>query len=158
MKTKLLILSIFTLFVGTVSMAQDIKDELEIIQKIWGKNKKALTQDLLKLTPEEAAKFAPIYDGYLESRRKVSQVRAEAIQVMAKTNAEVDDATAKSMVSNLMKANNTLSKLQSKTFKQLSKALSPIKAAQWWQLESYLDSEIRAAILSEIPMLQSVKK
>jgi hypothetical protein len=158
MKLKLLLFSMLAITVATSTIAQDFKDELDVIQTVWGKNKKALTQDFLQLSAEETAKFAPIYDAYLESRKKVTQVRGEALGIFAKTNAQLDDATAKSMVTTLMKNNQHLAKLQSQTFKKLSKALSPAKAAQWWQLESYIDAEIRSAILGELPLLEPVKK
>ncbi len=158
MKIRNLALLVVTAVLGTSVMAQSFKDELDVIQTVWGKNKKQLTQDFMQLTPEEAAKFGPIYDEYLEARKKVAQVRGEAIQTLATTNAQLDDATAQKMVTSLMKNNNNLASLQSKTFKKLSKALSPAKAAQWWQLESYIDAEIRAAIMGELPLLQPVKK
>jgi len=158
MKKKFFSLTLIAIFSGFISMAQDFKDELEVIQSVWGKNKKALTQDFLQLSTEEAAAFSPIYDAYLESRKKISQVRGEAMEAFAAKNAQLDDATAKDMVSKLMKNNSNLASLQSKTFKKLSKALSPAKAAQWWQLESYIDAEIRAAILGELPLLEPVKK
>jgi galactokinase len=153
----LLVLSILTITL-TTTFAQDFKDELDVIQSVWGKNKKAMTMDFLKLSAEDAAKFTPIYDGYLEERKKVAQVRAEALETFAAKDAVLDDATAQKMVSTLMKNNSNLAKLQSKTFKKLSKALSPAKAAQWWQLESYIDAEIRSAILGELPLLEPVKK
>lgn len=158
MKKKFFSLTLIAIFSGFISMAQEFKDELEVIQSVWGKNKKALTQDFLQLTPEQAAAFGPIYDGYLESRKKITQVRGEAMESFAAKNAQLDDATAKEMVTKLMKNNSNLASLQSKTFKKLSKALSPAKAAQWWQLESYIDAEIRAAILGELPLLEPVKK
>lgn len=158
MKLKLLVLSILTIMLTTTTFAQDFKDELDVIQSVWGKNKKAMTMDFLKLSPEDAAKFTPVYDEYLEARKKVSQVRAESLQTFAGKDAQLDDATAQKMVTTLMKNNDNLSKLQSKTFKKLSKALSPAKAAQWWQLESYIDAEIRAAILGELPLLEPIKK
>lgn len=158
MKIRNLALLVVMVVLGTSVMAQSFKDELDVIQTVWGKNKKQLTQDFMQLTPEEAAKFGPIYDEYLESRKKVAQVRGEAIQTLATTNAQLDDATAQKMVTSLMKNNNNLASLQSKTFKKLSKALSPAKAAQWWQLESYIDAEIRASIMGELPLLQPVKK
>lgn len=158
MKKKFFSLTLIAIFSGFISMAQEFKDELEVIQSVWGKNKKALTQDFLQLTPEQAAAFGPIYDGYLESRKKITQVRGEAMESFAAKNAQLDDATAKDMVTKLMKNNSNLASLQSKTFKKLSKALSPAKAAQWWQLESYIDAEIRAAILGELPLLEPVKK
>jgi formyltetrahydrofolate synthetase len=158
MKIKFFVMSWLVLAMGTSALAQSFKDELDVIQTVWGKNKKQLTQEFMELTQEESAKFAPIYDEYLEARKKVAQVRGEAVKAFATANAELDDATAQKMVSTLMKNNNNLASLQSKTFKKLSKALSPAKAAQWWQLESYIDAEIRAAILGELPLLQPVKK
>lgn len=155
---RVLVLSLLALVWGAPIMAQSFKDELDVIQSVWGKNKKQLTQEFMQLTPDEAAKFAPIYDAYLESRKKVAQVRGEALQTFATTNAQLDDATAQKLVTSLMKNNNTLASLQSKTFKKLAKALSPAKAAQWWQLESYIDAEIRSAILGELPLLEPIKK
>ena len=156
-KGSLLSLIAVAVFTITAS-AQTFKDELDVVQTVWGKNKKQITMDFLQLSPEEAAAFGPIYDAYLESRKKVTMVRGEAMQAFAAANATLDDATAEKMVNTLMKNNNSLASLQSKTFKKLAKALSPAKAAQWWQLESYIDAEIRAAILGELPLLQPVKK
>lgn len=158
MKAKLLLLSLLTIIVTTTTFAQGFKDELDLIQSVWGKNKKAMTMDFLKLSAEDAAKFTPIYDVYLEERKKVAQVRAEVLETFASKDAVLDDATAQKMVTTLMKNNTNLAKLQSKTFKKLSKSLSPAKAAQWWQLESYIDAEIRSAILGELPLLEPVKK
>ena len=158
MKRKIISLSLLAIFWGMVAFAQNFKEELDVVQSTWGKNKKALTQDFLQLSAEEAAAFSPIYDAYQESRKKIAQVRADAMETFASKNAQLDDATAKDMVTKLMKNNNNLASLQSKTFKKLSKALSPAKAAQWWQLESYIDAEIRAAILGELPLLEPVKK
>jgi flagellar motility protein MotE (MotC chaperone) len=158
MKGKFLSIIFLSFFLGLTAMAQDFKDELDVVQAVWGKNKKALTQDFLQLSPEQAAVFGPIYDGYLEARKKITQVRGEALATFASKNAQLDDATAKDMVTKLMKNNDNLASLQKKTFKKLSKSLSPAKAAQWWQLESYIDAEIRAAILGELPLLEPVKK
>jgi formyltetrahydrofolate synthetase len=158
MKKKLFSLTLLAVIMGMFATAQSFKDELDVVQSTWGKNKKALTQDFLQLSTEEAAAFSPIYDAYLESRKKITQVRGEVMEAFAAKNAQLDDETAKDMVTKLMKNNSNLASLQSKTFKKLSKALSPAKAAQWWQLESYIDSEIRAAILGELPLLEPVKK
>jgi Spy/CpxP family protein refolding chaperone len=140
------------------SKAQTFKDELKEVQTIWSKEKKQIVMDVLQLSNEEAAKFAPIYNEYLEARKKVAMVRGEALQTLAASNAQLDDATAQKLVSSLMKNNTNLSSLQSKTFKKMSKALSPVKAAQWWQVESYIDAEIRARLLSELPFVQPLKK
>jgi|688.fasta_scaffold106769_4 hypothetical protein len=158
MKLKFITLSVLAVFFGFAGISQSYQDELDVVQSTWGKNKKALTQDFLKLSAEETAAFSPIYDDYLESRKKITQVRGEAMGTFAAKNAQLDDATAKDLVTKLMNNNQNLASLQSKTFKKLSKALSPAKAAQWWQLESYIDAEIRAAILGELPLLEPVKK
>lgn len=158
MKKLFIFLVVSLIGVDFTANAQNFKDELEIIQTVWGKNKKQITLDFLQLSAEDAAKFSPIYDEYLEARKKITKVRGEALQTFAASNAQLDDAAAQNMVTTLMNNNNNLAGLQSKTFKKLSKTLSPAKAAQWWQLESYIDAEIRAAILGELPLLQPVKK
>jgi len=158
MKKSILLICIWMLATGTISRAQTFKDELEMASSIWNKEKKQMVLDVLALSADEAAKFGPLYDEYLEARKKVTMVRGEALQVLAATNAQLDDATAQKMVTSLMKNNTNLSKLQSKTFKKLSKSLSPLKAAQWWQVESYIDAEIRARLLSELPLVQRIKK
>lgn len=158
MRKKFLGMSVLAIVLSLSAFSQSYKDELDLVQSVWGKNKKALTMDFLQLTPEQATAFGSIYDEYLEARKKITQVRGEAIATFAASNAQLDDASAKEMVTKLMKNNNNLASLQSKTFKKLSKTLSPAKAAQWWQLESYIDAEIRAAILGELPLLQPVKK
>ena len=158
MKAKLLLLSLLTIIVTTTTYAQGFKDELDFIQSVWGKNKKSMTMVFLKLSPEDVSRFTPIYDGYQDERKKVAQIRAETLETFTAKNAVLDDVTAQKMVSTLMKNNSNLVKLQSKTFKKLSKVLSPAKAAQWWQLESYIDAEIRSAILGELPLLEPVKK
>jgi hypothetical protein len=158
MKKKIFFPFISLLLLGTMANAQTFKDELDIVKTIWGKEKKTLATDLLKLNAEEAAKFGTIYEEYLAARKKVTDVRATALESFAKANAQLDDATASKMVNTLMKNNSNLAKLQSKTFNKLSKALSPVKAAQWWQMENYLDAEIRAAILSELPLVEGIKK
>jgi formyltetrahydrofolate synthetase len=155
---KLLLVSFLTIALGTTAIAQNASDELDVVQAMWGKNKKALAQDFLQLSPDEVSKFGPIYDAFLESRKKISKVRAENMKIFAANNAELNDEMAKNMVTSLMKNNSNLASLQKKTFKKLSKTLSPGKAAQWWQLESYIDAEIRSAIMGELPLLQPVKK
>jgi Spy/CpxP family protein refolding chaperone len=158
MKKKIFLPLMSLLFLGSMAQAQTFKDELEIVKTIWGKEKKALATDLLKLNAEESAKFGTIYEEYLAARKKVTDVRVGALETFAKANAQLDDATASKMVNSLMKNNSNLAKLQSKTFNKLSKALSPVKAAQWWQMESYIDAEIRAALLSELPLVEGIKK
>jgi len=44
-------------------------------------------------------------------------------------------------------------KLQQKTFKKLSKEISPLRAAQFTQLESFIENTIRAEILDAIPLI-----
>jgi hypothetical protein len=48
-------------------------------------------------------------------------------------------------------------KLQDKTFKKISKELSPIRAAQFFQIETFLESIVRARIAGEIPLIESIE-
>lgn len=158
MKKKIFLPLVSLLLISGFASAQTFKDEFDIVKTVWGKEKKALTTEFLQLNAEEAAKFGAIYEEYLVGRKKISDVRLQVLTDFAKADAQIDDATASKMVKTLTSNNANLAKLQTKTFNKLSKALSPAKAAQWWQIENYLDAEIRSALLGELPLLQPIKK
>ena len=57
-----------------------------------------------------------------------------------------------------MKNNQNFDKLQAKYFKKVSKAVSPIKAVQFFQIEAYIDNQVKAALSDAIPFFPDVKK
>jgi hypothetical protein len=138
-----------------VAQAQVQKDEVEMVQTLWGKEKRQLTTELLQLTPAETTAFNPIFDQYLEARKKLGLERMNLIQEYADNYSSMTDDRVKSMAKGALSNNKALNKLHGKYFKKFSKALSPTKAGQWLQFESYIDAVVREEVSTALPFLKS---
>lgn len=143
----------FALFSG----AQDMKEDFKLIQNLWGKEKKAITSEALKLTGEEANKFWPLYEAYQVERQKIGQSNLDAVKNYADNFESMTDARAGEIAASFLSNSKELNNLQRSYLKKISKAVSPIKAVQFLQLEAYIDSHIKAALYDELPFLPHPK-
>jgi hypothetical protein len=154
---KKLLFALVLMAMGSTLQAQTIKDELAQIQELWGKDKKAVVNEALKLSTEDAGKFWPLYDEYQVTRKQLGQDRLAAIQMYADNYETMTNDKATEIATAFLKNNASLNKLQSQYLKKISKAVSPIKAVQFLQLESYIDSQLRAAVSDALPFMPDVK-
>ncbi len=155
---KKIVLSLFMAGFALAASAQTLKEELQYIQDIWGKEKKTLVNEAIKLNGEEANKFWPVYDEYQVERQKFGQKRLEAIKMYSDNFETMTDAKAEEITKMVLDNNLGLDKLQAKFYKKMAKAVGAIKATQFLQLESYIDAQIKAAISDAIPFFPDPKK
>ncbi|MCU0394363.1 MAG: hypothetical protein MUF29_00520 [Chitinophagaceae bacterium] len=145
-------------FGATAQTKQQMKEELAYIQEMWGKEKKTLVNEALKLSAADAEKFWPIYDAYQVERQAYGQKRMEVIMMYADNYETMTNEKAKEIGEMTMKNNQDFDKLQTKYFKKVSKSISPIKAVQFFQIENYIDTQIKAALTDNVPFFPDVKK
>ena len=146
---------VFCIFLtGNTLIAQTLKDDVEMVQGIWGKEKKALAADMMDLTAAEITAFGPVYDAYLVTRKELGMERLQLIKKYVDNLATMNDAIAAEVATGLLKNNVSLDKLHLKYFGKFSKALNPVKAAQWLQTESYIDAVIRMQLQESLPFIE----
>jgi len=155
MKT-ILFFSICLLFAGS-TVAQSVADEMALFQSIYGTGKQQLIADHLKFTEAESQIFWKIYDEYEISRKEIGKTRLANIKDYAENYEKLSNEKATQLVKASLKNTAAFSKLQDKTFKKVSKELSPIRAAQFFQIETFLESIVRARIAGEIPLIESIQ-
>jgi hypothetical protein len=155
---KKLFISLSLLLAAVVGVAQSIKDDFKLVQEVWGKEKKAIVAEALNLSTEEGNKFWPLYDAYQVTRQKIGQNNLAAVAKYSENFGSMTDAKASEIAGMFLKGTRDLNKLQSQYLKKVSKAVSPIKAVQFLQLESYIDSQLKAALYDELPFLPHPKK
>ena len=153
---KKLLLTALTVAFAYGAKAQSTTDEIHLIQSAYGKDKKALMVEHMKFKEEESVKFWPIYDKYEAERRKLGQVRANNILEYSKNYGTLTNEKATELITTALNNQEAMIKLQEKTFKELSSALSPLRAAQFIQLESYLESVVRKELATAIPLIDQV--
>ncbi len=143
---------IIIILLSVVSYTSKAQTEVEIFQEAFGLEKKMLVADFMNLG-EEAATFWRIYEQYEAERKNLGKERIDIIVDYADRYANISDDEILVLFSRREKLNKAYDKMQKKYFKQMSKEIGVAKAAQFWQLESYINSIITANIYSQIPFI-----
>lgn len=154
-----LVLSVLFSSVGLQAVAQDMTmDDIKLVQQAFGRDKKVLLGEYLKLDSVQSAKFWPIYDAYEEERRKLGRDRIMIIDDYAKNYEKLTNEKADELVKKIMVNDDAFAKLQKKYYEQVKKATSALVAAQFLQFEYYIQTSIRSEIQEEIPFIGEIKK
>jgi Spy/CpxP family protein refolding chaperone len=150
---KTILIALCTLFAVNLNAQQTNTDEIALIQSAYGMEKKQIIVQFMKLTEAENAVFWKIYDEYEAERKELGKKRANNIIEYANNYGKLTDAKAAELINSSLDVQMNLSKLLKKTYAKLGKVMSPIRAAQFIQLENYLETMVRMEISDEIPLI-----
>ena len=153
---KILMLALFA--IGTISSnAQQTKDEIAILQSAYGMQKRDLVAKFMDVNEAQSATFWSLYEEYEVARKAIGTKRANNIMEYAKNYETITDENVQNMVKVSMEVNKEFNALWEKTYKKMSKALSPKTAAKFYQLELYLENMVRTELSESIPMIDELK-
>ncbi len=138
---------------GQISYAE----EVDAIQAVFGKEKKQLITDLIKLTPEEAEKFWPVYDSYETERKKLGKQRIEMLESLADAYKEMTPAKADLVSKQTIKLAKETDELLEKYHTKVRSAVNGTVAFEFLQAEIYIVTAVRAALMDKIPMYSTIK-
>lgn len=148
---KLLILA--AICFSTVAFAQSNKEDVDFIQSIYGKEKKTIIADFIKLEGAQKDAFWKLYDEYETKRKELGKKRIALLEKYAASYSSIDDATATEITKETIKLGAETDKLIATYHKKMEKASGAKAAAQFYQIEAYFLSVIRASILESIPFI-----
>jgi len=154
---NLISLSVLLLF-SSVALAQSNKEDVEIIQNMFGKQKKELTQVYMTIPEDKKAGFWSLYDQYETERKALGKERIALIEAYANDYATLDDKKASDLMNRKMKWLGDFSKLQKKYYDSMSKIIGGLQASKFFQLEDYLENNIRLYIQENIPFIDELDK
>jgi hypothetical protein len=130
-----------------------LKEDVEIVQSIYGKSKSELVFQYMALSGVQAADFTKIYDAYELERKKLGQEKVQLINQYATDYATLTDASADVITKGALKNNAAYDKLYSSYYEKAKKAVGALNATKFIQLEIYLQTEIRSSIQNAIPFV-----
>lgn len=148
---KLLVIAAF--FVSVAGFAQSNKEDVDLIQSIYGKEKKAIVAEFIKLEGAQSDAFWKLYDEYESQRKELGKQRISLLERYANSYMTLDDATTDQLMKDMMGLSVKTDKLINTYYGKIKKASGVKAAAQFAQLESYLLSVIRANIFENIPFI-----
>jgi hypothetical protein len=147
------------LVVSGSSFAQSLaKEDVDVIQSIYGKSKSDLVKQYMNLSDEQTVAFQKVYDDYETERKALGQNIIKVVDDYATNYATLTDAKADELAKGTLKSNLGYEKLYDKTYTKAKKAIGAINAAKFIQLEVYLQTAIRSQILDSIPFIGEIEK
>ena len=136
--------------------AQTIKNEIQILEASYGIEKKQIIEQVMQLSEKDALSFWAIYEDYEDKRQKLGEERLFLVHDYVTAYPTISDAMASKITSRCFKNDEALGKLRRSYYKRLSKALSPLKAAQFVQVEGFLENVVRIQLQTQLPFIQQL--
>ena len=132
-------------------------EEIQIMREDVRANRKKLTAANMTLTPDEAAKFWPIYDQYIQDTIKVNDVRWALIKEYAANYSTMSDQLAQDYMTKSTEVDQDLIAIRMKYIPIFQKVLSIKKTAQWYQVDRRLELLISTQMGSLAPVVNVTK-
>ena len=140
------------------AFAQLSPDDVSLFQSLYGKDKREVVKQYLNLSETESPAFWTLYDEYEAARKEIGKKRIQILETYAKNYATLTDATADNLVTDMLAQTTAMTKLQAKYYGKMKKVIPPMKAAQFIQIESYLDNAMKTAVAEKIPFIGDMER
>jgi hypothetical protein len=139
--------------------ADGIRAYFELLRSDVSATKIRTINEVMKLTGPEAEKFWPVYRKYEKELAVVAERKLALIREFAPLHfgGKLDDQQAAKLAARWLKNTQERLDLWKKYHKQISKAVSPIRAAQFLQAEHQMALFIDLNIAAEMPALGTIK-
>ena len=132
------------------SYSQSIQEEIEILQSVYGLDKKEITNNFLELSTEQEADFWVLYDQYETKRKAIGKEKFEILSQYVSDYGEISAEDAEVVMKKSIPLRKESYKLIDTYYKKIKKKTDPVVAMQFYQLESYLLNMVRMAMLENV--------
>jgi len=156
MKTVAALLLAFAA-VATPSFAADKAADVTDMQALRAAvraDKKAYVASILMLTPAEAQKFWPAYDAYQRTLDMTGREKNMTIIEVVGQDKPVSELYARQIAKDIMLADDAEAKARRTLYNRLMKAVPPLKAARYLQLEGKIRAAQAYEIAETIPLIK----
>jgi hypothetical protein len=161
MKTvQLVLLAVLTAVLspaGPAARGAEVDDNvynyLQLLRSDMNSLKVGLVNSILKLSAPDAQKFWPIYRNYENELGRLAIDRAELVAefVQSHRDGSFDNPRAKDIARRWFKSQRARLDLLEKYHRKIAKALNPIQAGQFLQMENQFALFVDITIASEMP-------
>jgi hypothetical protein len=117
-------------------------------------DKRAYIASMLSLTSTEGKRFWPIYDAYQRNLEETSRRRIVALEGLLFHDRAMTNLAAKNLITELMAVDEAEVKARLRLRNRLMRALPPIKAARYLQLEDKIQAVRDYDEASTVPLLR----
>jgi hypothetical protein len=147
------LITVLLFFAGTAAFAQDAQDELALIKSLFGTDKDLIVEQFVRTEGASKAKFWNLYKEFENVRKELGQKKFSLLNSYVKKYSSLPEPELDKIMIEIISLNAEQDKLIAKYYKKVKAQCGISVAAQFYQIEWYLLSEIRTAILENIPVI-----
>ena len=155
MKKSILFLAVFCL--ATFAKAQSDKEEIELMQAAFGMDKKTIVNEFVKPSDTQKDAFWKLYDQYETERKALGKQRIDLLKQYAGQYKTMTGEQADAWTKKVMDLQKRTDKLIMSYYDKVKGVSDGIVATQFYQIENYILTNIRAEILEQVPFLNQKK-
>lgn len=136
---------------STPSVASD--QDIQLLRQDIRAKRKQVTAANMSLTADEATKFWPIYDQYIQETIKINDQMWALIKDYAANYNTLTDQQAQDYINRAASVDQQLSALRMKYVPIFQKVISAKKTAQWYQIDHRLNLMLDLELAARIPVV-----
>ena len=140
---------------GDAAKAADL--DIQMVRQDIRDHRKQVLAANMPLTPDEATKFWPIYDQYIQETIKINDNRWDLMKAYATNYDKMTDDLASDYMKRSAVVEKQLIELRQKYVPIFEKVVSPKKTALWFQIDRRLDLMINLQLATMIPVVDATK-
>jgi hypothetical protein len=141
-----------------LAFCQSNKEEVDLVQSVFGMEKKAMAAEFIKLEGAPKDAFWVAYDEYETKRKELGKKRIGLLEKYVNGYATMDDAGMDQITKEIISLQGETDKLIVTYYNKIKKGSGVKAAAQFYQFENYILSKIRAEIMENIPLIGEFDK
>ena len=154
---KRMIMIVAGLFAVMFTYAQSNTEEIDLIQSIYGIEKKAIVEEFVQPKAENRVPFWEVYDAYEVERKALGKERFSLLVELEEKFDGLTNEEADAWMKEVISLGKRQDKLIDQYYAKVKKASSPIVAMRFYMLEAYFLTAIRYEILDAIPFPEEVE-
>jgi len=142
---------IATLFLATFSFAQSDKEEIDLVQAAFGKEKKAVVADFVRPSATQKEAFWKLYDQYETERKALGRERIELLKQYADHYADLTPNQADLWTRKVIELQKKTDGLIAAYYGKVKLVSDGLVATQFYQIENFILTAIRMKLLQNVP-------
>lgn len=141
------------LMVSTLVFSQTEKEELAMAQEMFGMGKKAMVASFVDLPDNDV--FWTIYEQYESGRKALGEERYDTLVEYADNYVNSSDDRLDEILKQSIANRKQMEKLFMKTYKKMKKECGVKTASQFFMVERFFESSVRASVLGNLPIVEN---
>ena len=139
---------------ASFAYTQSNKEEVDLLQAAFGKDKKAVVAEFVKPSEAQKAAFWKLYDEYETQRKELGKQRIELLKQYADQYLTMTSEQADAWTKKVMELQKKTDNLISTYYTKIKGVSDGIVATQFYQIENYILTAIRMQVLQNIPFVE----